>query len=490
MTDKMPKPLHILIVEDSEDDTRLLLLELRRCGYEPVFERVDSRKAMEQALMRRQWDVVISDYIMPRFSGLHALSVLRDNGLDIPFIIVSGNIGEDIAVEAMRKGAHDYIIKGNLARLAPAVERELREAEIRRASKRAEEERVRLAAAAEAAAEAIVITDTRGVIQYVNAAFVKMTGYAKAESVGCDLHMLDSGKQDADFYRSLRDTLKRDGVWTGRLMNKRKDGALYHEDCTYSVIKNPGGEIINYVSIKRDVTERLRLEAIAEAVNAMDSIGYIFSGVRHEIGNPLNSINMILGILKSKLDVFSKDDIREYVNRVAAQLSRVEDLLKSLKSFNMYENQEPRNMQISSFIEKLLPLLKEDFKKKGITIDISVDPDTKWIYADPRALQQVMLNILTNASDAMNGRQDPKVTVNAFRSAGMIGIRVEDNGCGIPEDNLKDLFKPFYTTKTHGTGLGLVIVKKMLARMNGAIEITSRKDEGTRVDVFIPEGKE
>lgn len=486
----MGKTLHVLIVEDSEDDARLLLLELRRNGYEPVFERVDSREAMEQALTRRQWDIVISDYIMPRFSGLHALSVLKDSGLDIPFIIVSGNIGEDIAVEAMRRGAHDYIIKGNLARLAPAVERELREAVNRHVSKQAEEERVRLAAAAEAAAEAIVITDTRGIIQYVNAAFVKMTGFAKEQTVGSDLHMLDSGNQDVDFYRTLRDTLKRDGVWTGRLMNKKKDGTLYHEDCTYAVIKNPGGGIINYVSIKRDVTERLRLESIAEAVNTMDSIGYIFSGVRHEIGNPINSINMILGILKAKLDVFSKENIREYVDRMAAQLSNIEDLLKSLKNFNMYENQEPRNTQISSFIEKFLPLVKEDFQKKGIAIDTFVDTEAKRAYADPRALQQVLLNILTNASDAMNGRKHPKVTINVSKAGSMIRIRVEDNGCGIPEEKLKDLFKPFYTTKTHGTGLGLVIVKKMLAKMNGAVEITGRKDEGTRVDIFIPEGKE
>lgn len=478
------------MVEDSEDDARLLLLELRRNGYEPVFERVDSREDMEQALTRRQWDIVISDYIMPRFSGLHALSVLKDSGLDLPFIIVSGNIGEDIAVEAMRKGAHDYIIKGNLARLAPAVERELRDAEVRRASKQAEEERVRLAAAAEAAAEAVVITDTRGIVQYVNPAFEKMTGYAKEETVGRDLHMLDSGKQDADFYRTLRDSLKRNGVWTGRLMSKKKDGTLYHEDCTYSVIMSPGGEIINYVSIKRDVTERLRLESVAEAVNTMESIGYIFSGVRHEIGNPLNSINMILGLLKSKLDGLSKEAIREYVDRIAAQLSNIDGLLRSLKGFNMYETLERQDVQIPSFIEKFLSLVKEDFQKKGIAIDTSVDPEAKRAYADPRALQQVLLNILTNASDAMNGKEDPKVMISVSWTGGMIRIRVEDNGCGIPEKKLKDLFRPFYTTKTHGTGLGLVIVKKMLTKMNGTIEITSRKDGGTRVDIFIPEGKE
>jgi len=164
--------------------------------------------------------------------------------------------------------------------------------------------------------------------------------------------------------------------------------------------------------------------------------------------------------------------------------------LRSLKGFNMYETLERQDVQIPSFIEKFLSLVKEDFQKKGIAIDTSVDPEAKRAYADPRALQQVLLNILTNASDAMNGKKDPKVMISVSWTGGMIRIRVEDNGCGIPEKKLKDLFRPFYTTKTHGTGLGLVIVKKMLTKMNGTIEITSRKDGGTRVDIFIPEGKE
>src|SRR5208337_847707 len=127
----MGKPLHILIVEDSEDDELRLLRELRRGGYDPVSERVETPEAMKAALERTHWDIIISDYLMPRFSGLAALNVLHESKFDIPFIIVSGNIGEDIAVNAMKAGAHDYLIKGNLARLVPAVDREMREAQIR-----------------------------------------------------------------------------------------------------------------------------------------------------------------------------------------------------------------------------------------------------------------------------------------------------------------------------------------------------------------------
>jgi light-regulated signal transduction histidine kinase (bacteriophytochrome) len=135
----MTKPLHILIVEDSEDDTLLLLRELKRGGYDLVSERIETPESMKAALEKGRWDLIISDYVLPRFSGLAALNILKESGRDLPFIIVSGNIGEDIAVGAMKAGAHDYIIKGNLTRLVPAVERELREADVRREKRQAEE---------------------------------------------------------------------------------------------------------------------------------------------------------------------------------------------------------------------------------------------------------------------------------------------------------------------------------------------------------------
>jgi diguanylate cyclase (GGDEF)-like protein len=135
----MRKPLRVLVIEDSEDDAELLLAELRRSGYEPTYERVETADSMKAALHSQTWDIILSDYSMPRFNALSALGLLRDTLLDLPFIIVSGAIGEGTAVEAMKKGAHDYILKGNLQRLIPAIERELREAEVRRENKRADE---------------------------------------------------------------------------------------------------------------------------------------------------------------------------------------------------------------------------------------------------------------------------------------------------------------------------------------------------------------
>src|SRR5262245_29229315 len=143
----MPARLRVLLVEDDEDDAALIARELRRGDFAPVVERVETDAAMRTALAR-PWDIVISDYALPRFSGLAALALLRASGADIPFIVVSGAIGEDVAVAAMKAGAHDYLMKGHLARLVPAIQRELREADERRQRRLAEAERAALEQAA------------------------------------------------------------------------------------------------------------------------------------------------------------------------------------------------------------------------------------------------------------------------------------------------------------------------------------------------------
>ena len=135
----MAIPIKVLLIEDSEDDALLLLREFRRGGYEPMYVRVETREELEDALNTQTWDIIISDYSLPRFNGLEALETVQQYKLDVPFIIVSGNVGEDIAVEAMKAGAHDYLMKDNLTRLLPAIEREMRETEVRWARHRAEQ---------------------------------------------------------------------------------------------------------------------------------------------------------------------------------------------------------------------------------------------------------------------------------------------------------------------------------------------------------------
>jgi sigma-B regulation protein RsbU (phosphoserine phosphatase) len=187
----MKKSLRVLVVEDSEFDARVLINVLKRGGYEPAFERVQTADAMRDALLAQPWDVVLSDYNMPDFDAPAALKLLQSTNLDIPFIIISGGIGEDIAVASMKAGAHDYLMKGNLARLVPAVERELREAEERSARRQAEQavrdSELRYRLLFDTATDAVLLMDTNSVIHFANPAVETVFGYAPEELVGQNL---------------------------------------------------------------------------------------------------------------------------------------------------------------------------------------------------------------------------------------------------------------------------------------------------------------
>jgi PAS domain S-box-containing protein len=351
--------------------------------------------------------------------------------------------------------------------------------------RRAEEQRHRLEAAISSVGEMVVITDRRGTILYVNPAFENITGFPSAEALGQTMHLLDSGKHDDAFYRDLREKLHRDGTWQGRFMSRKKDGTVFFEDCTLSAVIDAAGAIVNYVSVRRDVTERLRFESIAESVDTMNNIGYVFSGVRHEVGNPINTAKMILTVLQQKLGQATNEAIADYVARALDEIGRVERLLWNLKNFNLYERLEPETVMTADYLDSFLRLVTEDLTKKGISLSRRVGPGAEQLRADPRALQQVLLNLVTNAADAVAGRSDPRIDIEVLAGRGTAQIRITDNGRGMSEEEQRNLFRPFYTTKQGGTGLGLVIVKKMLAQMGGTISIISRRDAGTQVEISL-----
>lgn len=348
------------------------------------------------------------------------------------------------------------------------------------------EQNALLAAAVQSAADAIMIMDTAGNIQYVNPAFEALTGYAKEEVLGRRPSILNGAASDQPFCNALEATIRNGEAWNSQITSTRKDGTVYQENVTIAPVTNPEGDIVNYVAVKRDVSEKVRLESIAAAVNNMNNIGYIFAGIRHEIGNPLNSIKMALSVLANNIDTYSRSSIQRYIERSMTEILRIEELLTCLKSFNMFEQPSLQCVDVSSFFRKFVTLVHEDFGNDGIMIKIILHPEAQSMQVDPRALQQVLLNLLTNSADALEGAEDPKIIIHAFKSGEFIVIRVVDNGCGMTEEQQIDLFKPFVTFKPSGTGLGLTIVRKMLSQMNCALEITSKKSAGTIVDITIP----
>ncbi len=257
-------PLRVLIVEDSADDALLILRELKRGGYEPLHERVDTPEAMNETLDRGPWDVVISDYYMPRFQATDALALLRRRGSDAPFVIVSGKVGEELAVEAMRAGAHDYIMKDNMTRLCATIERGLEEAEVRRERERAEktlvESEERFRSLVRNASDIILILDTDGTIRYESPAVEPVLGFKPEERVGTNafdhLHPDDLGPVRSRFARLLEQP---DDRMLAEYRVRDKEGSWHHfEAIGTNLLQNPiiRGIVINI----RDITERKKAE--------------------------------------------------------------------------------------------------------------------------------------------------------------------------------------------------------------------------------------
>ena len=253
--------LRALLVEDSEDDAILLIAQLEEGGVRVEWTQVETGEALNTALDRGRWDIIFCDFSMPHFSGTKALAMIRERDPDIPFIFVSGTIGEEKAVEAMRSGAQDYVMKGNLTRLVPAVMRELAEARMRRERREADAMVRKLSRVVDQAADNVFITDPEGNIEYVNPAFEQLTGYTSVEVIGRPASVLKSGQHEQAFYERLWKTIRSGQVFRGTLINRTKGGEFVYEQKVIAPLMDDDGRITHFVSTGRDITEHKRIEA-------------------------------------------------------------------------------------------------------------------------------------------------------------------------------------------------------------------------------------
>lgn len=271
-------PLHVLILEDSENDALLLQIELQRAGFDPVCERVETEEALSAALQSAKWDLIVADYVMPHYNGLAALSLVRSRGLDLPFIIVSGHITDDTAVAAMKAGAHDYVMKDNLARLGPAVNRELREAEERRERRRGEE-RLKVEHAFRRAVEnslpaGISAVDLDGRQTYVNPAFCRMVGWTEAELVNAQPPFVYWPTEEQETIAGVLEKFLGGSAPTSgmEVRYRRRDGERFHVLLQVTPLKDSFGNVTGYVSAASDITERKKAELRLAAEHAITRI--------------------------------------------------------------------------------------------------------------------------------------------------------------------------------------------------------------------------
>lgn len=239
-----------------------------------------------------------------------------------------------------------------------------------------------------------------------------------------------------------------------------------------------------FLMLMRDITTETRMESMALSVNWMNSLGAVFSGIRHEIGNPINSIKLTLDLLKGAIGRDSSQTVQTYLNRLDGEIERIEFLLRSLKSFNSHEQVTLQTFSLTTFLDKFKPLVEKECQTRNILLDFIVRGDP-YADADPRALCQILINLIENAMAAVEYNTYKNIVISVHELSGRPQVIVRDNGIGMDKSTLERLYTPFYTTKKGGTGLGLVLVKKLLIKMSATIDITSKVKEGTSATLTL-----
>ena len=364
--------------------------------------------------------------------------------------------------------------------------------------KQAEESHARLATAVEQAAEAIVITDPQGIILYANPAFAKTTGYTVAEAIGLNPNVLKSGKHDAEFYRRLWATIQRGETWRGHFINQRKDGTLFDEDATISPVRDAGGNIVNYVAVKRDVTREMRLEARINQAQKMESIGQLAGGIAHDFNNILACIMGYLDL--AKLAAAKNPDLQDYLEHIAKATDRAVDLVRQILTFSRQNKPERKPIKLNHVVLEALKLLRASLPA-NIRI-ITELTETPTVLADASAIHQVIMNLGTNAWHAMRDKpgtlkvemgvldvDENVVNKNPDLHPGRyVQLSVSDTGCGMDHATLEHIFEPFFTTKAQGegTGLGLSVVHGIMKTHDGGISVYSELGVGTAFHLYFP----
>ncbi len=629
--------LRILLVEDNEADAVLLLRELENGGFQFQRQRVETRESLVSALEAQDWDITISESVLPGFSGMDALKMVKELKPDLPFIMISAKMDEGNVIETLKAGAQDYVMKDRLFRLCPAVEHALQyqdfyiekkeaeielqkvvsryhllaenitdiiwttdlerkftfvspsithvlgyriedligtklddlllprgsrmidrmiknlvvpsegqdknsigikdtlDMEVRRKNgqpfwmetkvvilsgargrpsgilgvsrnvtdrKEKEKEIALLALAFKQLGEGVVITDEKGIIQYVNESFKKHSGFSRQKFIGKSLKTLDSRSDTNHHHRDFSYALLKRKPWKGQLRRQKKDGSFYHADISLYPVNDEDHKIINFVYIERDITQELMLQAKLIEMQKMEALGTLAGGIAHDFNNILMPI-----IVNSEMLLWDsgRDDPQNvYIDQILEAAKRGKELVKQIISYSRRSSVEKKTIDI-------VPLIKESvsFLHASLPSTIKIDPEFKVdkapIEGNPTQIHQVLMNLFTNAADAMDGEGRIKITLEQtdFNDEEMfhdvrlgvcpcVRVSISDSGPGIAPDIMEKIFDPFFSTKDpgKGVGMGLSVARRIVHDHGGTITVDKEPDKGATFHVHLPLSEE
>jgi len=485
--------MRILSLEDDRAFLELIRAALEAEGIDHELVHVTTRQEFEQALRDEgPFDLILADYSVPQFDGISALRIVRQKRLEMPFILVSGSLGEELAIDSLKEGATDYVLKQRLSRLIPAIRRAMREAEERKERLRAELRMQEQSRLLDLASDAILQQDLEDTILYWNRGAEHLYGWSSAEAVGQKTSQL--------LYRNVgplneaRQQFAQAGEWGGDLKQLTRAGKEVITSNRWTLVHDDAGKASSILVIATDVTERRSLEAQLRQSQKMEAVGQLAGGVAHDFNNLLTVIQGHSSLLLATGSL--SKGATESVQMVLESAERAASLTRQLLMVSRKQAPQMGRVDINKAVAGMVRMLQRTLGEH-IRLEVLPGQNLPTIHADPGMIDQVLLNLAVNARDAMpnGGRLTIRTFITPSGSHGSenpapessVSLACSDTGMGIPADVLPRIFEPFFTTKEvgKGTGLGLATVQGIIQQHKGSIEVSSEVGKGTTFLIML-----